>query len=69
MNAQASTLPVGKAPAHKTHRFTLLLKREYWEHKGGFLWAPLVAGGISLLRIIESECHGDRKRPTCLVKR
>ncbi|MBW3551439.1 MAG: hypothetical protein KY442_11745, partial [Proteobacteria bacterium] len=27
----------------------MLLKREYWEHKGGFLWAPLIAGGISLL--------------------
>jgi ABC-2 type transport system permease protein len=64
MNAQASTLPVGKAPAHKTHRFTLLLKREYWEHKGGFLWAPLVAGGISLLltlmAIIVAEVAGRR---------
>ena len=26
-----------------------LLKREYWENRGGFLRAPLVAGGISLL--------------------
>ncbi|WP_305804910.1 hypothetical protein [Stenotrophomonas sp. YIM B06876] len=26
-----------------------LLKREYWENRGGFLWAPLVAGGVSLL--------------------
>ena len=34
---------------HPTHTFKLLLKREFWEHKGGFLWAPLVAGGISLL--------------------
>ncbi|CAN5711308.1 ABC transporter permease [soil metagenome] len=49
MNATAIPLPAGKAPAHRTHRFALLLKREYWEHKGGFLWAPLVAGGISLL--------------------
>jgi ABC-2 type transport system permease protein len=23
--------------------FKLLLKREYWEHKGGFLWAPAAA--------------------------
>lgn len=37
------------ATIHKTHRFRLLLQREFWEHKGGFLWAPLVAGGISLL--------------------
>lgn len=37
------------APIHPTHKFKLLLKREYWEHKGGFLWAPLIAGAISLL--------------------
>ncbi|GAA4864974.1 hypothetical protein [Luteimonas vadosa] len=64
MNAQASTLPAGKAPAHQTHRFALLLKREYWEHKGGFLWAPLVAGGISLLltlmALIVAEVMGRR---------
>ena len=29
-----------------------LLKREYWEHKGGFLWAPIVvAAFIGLLSI------------------
>ena len=43
MNAPA------KAMTHPTHKFRLLLRREYWEHKGGFLWAPLVAGGIFLL--------------------
>ena len=37
------------APVHPTHKFKLLLQREFWEHKGGFLWAPLVAGGIFLL--------------------
>jgi ABC-2 type transport system permease protein len=26
--------------------FPTLLKREFWEHKGGMLWAPLVVGGI-----------------------
>ncbi|MCD9028665.1 hypothetical protein LDO26_10655 [Luteimonas sp. BDR2-5] len=36
-------------PAHATHRFRLLLRREYWEHRGGIFWAPLIAGGISLL--------------------
>jgi len=29
--------------------FTWLLRREFWEHKGGFFWAPIWAGGISLL--------------------
>jgi ABC-2 type transport system permease protein len=37
------------APPHATHKFKLLLRREFWEHKGGFFWAPIVAGAISLL--------------------
>lgn len=37
------------APAHRTHVFKQLLRREFWEHKGGFFWAPMVAGGIFLL--------------------
>ena len=52
MNAADTSLPVSArpfAPIHPTHKFKLLLKREYWEHKGGFLWAPLIAGAISLL--------------------
>lgn len=43
MNAPVKAMP------HSTHKFKLLLRREFWEHKGGFLWAPLVAGGIFLL--------------------
>jgi len=49
MNAAAETLPVAKTPAHRTHRFALLLRREYWEHRGGFFWAPVIAGAVSLL--------------------
>lgn len=51
MNAAIDTLPA-RAPVaapHRTHKFKLLLKREFWEHKGGFFWAPLVAGGVFLL--------------------
>ena len=29
-------------------KFKSLLRREFWENKGGFFWAPIVAGGISL---------------------
>ena len=29
--------------------FKWLLKREYWENRGGFLWAPVVVGGITVL--------------------
>lgn len=36
-------------PPHATHKLKLLLRREFWEHKGGFFWAPIWAGGISLL--------------------
>lgn len=28
--------------------FKWLLKREYWEHRGGFLWAQLITGGIAV---------------------
>ncbi len=54
MNAPAETIdppaPARTArPAHATHTFRLLLRREYWEHKGGIVWAPAIAGAISLL--------------------
>ncbi len=29
--------------------FAWLLKREYWENRGGFQWAPLIAAGVVLL--------------------
>ena len=47
MDAGKSAVP--RTPPHPTHKLQLLLRREFWEHKGGFLWAPLVAGGIFLL--------------------
>lgn len=49
MNAVIDTdasSPSRVAP-HPTHKFKLLLRREFWEHKGGFLWAPIVVGGIA----------------------
>jgi ABC-2 type transport system permease protein len=48
MNAVAQT-PAAIAAKPATHTFRLLLKREFWENRGGFLWAPLIAGGISIL--------------------
>lgn len=36
-----------------------LVKREFWEHKGGFFWAPVITGGImlvlNLMSIIAAE--------------
>ncbi|MBB5206663.1 hypothetical protein [Chiayiivirga flava] len=29
--------------------FAWLLKREFWEHRGGFFWAPIIVGVISLV--------------------
>ena len=29
----------------------LLMKREYWEHRGGFLWAQLIKPGLWLQKI------------------
>lgn len=43
-----ATAPLRVAP-HSTHKFKLLLKREFWEHKGGFFWAPIWAASISLV--------------------
>jgi ABC-2 type transport system permease protein len=48
--------------------FYWLLKREFWEHRGGFLWAPIVTGGVFLvlnvMAIITAEVlsarHGVR---------
>ncbi|HBS61920.1 MULTISPECIES: hypothetical protein [unclassified Stenotrophomonas] len=36
-------------PISKASTFKWMLKREYWENRGGFLYAPFIAGGISLL--------------------
>lgn len=49
MNAHVETPAMGRATRPRAHPFPMLLRREYWEHRGGFLWAPLIAGGISLL--------------------
>lgn len=41
--------PRASQPISWAQRMRWLLKREFWEHKGGFFWAPLVAGAVSLL--------------------
>jgi ABC-2 type transport system permease protein len=33
-------------PSHGTAKLKWLLKREYWENRGGFFWAPLITGAI-----------------------
>ena len=63
-SAQVTTMdeerPRAVRPApHATHKFKLLLKREFWEHKGGFFWAPIWAGGISLLLTLMALIVGE----------
>ncbi len=50
MNAIANETRALAAPTqpHPTHKLKWLLKREFWEHKGGFFWAPVVTGAIFL---------------------
>ncbi|GAB3733519.1 ABC transporter permease [Luteimonas pelagia] len=62
MNASIETVAAPRHPAatpHPTHKLKLLLRREFWEHKGGFLWTPLVAGviflALSLMGIVTAE--------------
>lgn len=60
MNTMTDTLPRAPVAApHATHKFKLLLRREFWEHKGGFFWAPLIAGGISLLFMLLGAIGGS----------
>ena len=49
MNATAHSMPATAARVTPPRRFATLLRREYWEHRGGFLWAPAIAGAVSLL--------------------
>ncbi len=42
--------------------FKWMLKREFWEHRGGFLWAPVVAGAIFLLISLMAVVAGESVR-------
>ena len=41
-----------------------LVRREFWEHRGGFLWAPVITGGIflllTILGLVTAEVIGAR---------
>ena len=59
MNTQVTT-----TNSSAVQTFLWLLKREYWEHRGGFFWAPLIAAGvmiaITLLTLIVAEATAAR---------
>ena len=59
MNAVAETSPRAPVAApHPTHTFKLLLKREFWEHKGGFFWAPIIVSAIAILFAVIGAAAG-----------
>ncbi len=39
--------------------FPILLRREFWENKGGFFWAPLVAAGLFLVLTMMAIVVGE----------
>lgn len=41
--------PQATAQPLRSRAFMMLLRREYWEHKGGFLWSPALAGALFLV--------------------
>lgn len=51
-----------KIPAWKTMYW--LVKREFWEHRGGFFWAPLISGGVflvlNIMALVAGEVLGNR---------
>ena len=42
--------------------FKWLLKREYWEHRGGFFWAPIVTGLVFLVMSAMAIVAGESVR-------
>jgi ABC-2 type transport system permease protein len=54
MNAIAETRHPVAAP-HATHKLKLLIRREYWENKGGFVWAPAIVGIIATIFVLIGE--------------
>jgi len=36
----------------RCRRFSMLLRREIWEHRGSFVWAPVIVGGITVLLML-----------------
>ncbi len=42
-----------------TNTFPILLRREYWENKGGFFWAPIVAAGLFLVLTMMAIVVGE----------
>jgi ABC-2 type transport system permease protein len=49
MNATIQSAPLAVRTYGPADKLKMLLKREFWENRGGFLWAPLITGAIACL--------------------
>src|SRR5690606_17407577 len=47
-NLRMNALAANTAGNRWTRTFAWLLRREFWENRGGFLWAPVITGGIAV---------------------
>ena len=54
MNAVTGTEARGGdfAAPHAVHPWKSLLRRELWEHRGGFVWAPVITGAVASLMLL-----------------
>lgn len=48
-SARTDAVPRAAAAIPPSRVFLMLLKREFWEHRGGFLWGPLIAGAVAIV--------------------
>lgn len=48
--------------------FPILLRREFWENKGGFFWAPIVAAGLFLLLTMMAIVVGEVAAQKAIAK-
>ncbi|HET7299436.1 MAG TPA: hypothetical protein VFJ01_02185, partial [Oleiagrimonas sp.] len=53
------------------NNFYWLVKREYWEHRGGFLWAPAITAGVvvllNIMSLIAAEFAGGHHWNVTLI--
>src|SRR5690606_40618137 len=48
-NLRMNAIAANNAGNRWTRTFGWLLRREFWENRGGFLWAPVITGGIAVI--------------------
>lgn len=60
MNAMThpAAVPAASQAMTPASRFKTLLRREYWENRGGFVWAPVITGAIAVLFAIIGAIGG-----------